>query len=151
MNTTNRLSNPLLHYGLLTLMYGVAVLTLLSHIVLHSGHTHADVSIDSAPAVAIVDCIGTPVQTHKLTVTDKAIVPNNVTAQRCDQLEIINQTTDPFIAALGPHEHHTKYPGFHETVLQHGQTYSFRLSEAGTFPLHDHDNDSLRATLVVRD
>jgi len=147
METNYRLSKPALHYGLLLFIFGVGLLTILSHTVLHTGHTPSH----NQPATAsVISCSGQAAHNYTLSFTNKGIVPDQVTAHRCDELKLVNNSDDAIIAALGPHEHHIHYPGFEEKLLAHDQSYSFRLSEAGTFPLHDHDNDSLRATLIVK-
>lgn len=146
-----RLTNPFLHYGILVLIVGSGFLTLFSHALFHTGHNHEQTSSYAAQSAATEVCSGQPVHTYRLTFNSRTITPAHITAKRCDELTIINNNDDVVVAALGPHEHHIHYPGFTETPLSHGQTYSFRLSETGSFPLHDHDNDSLRASLIVKD
>lgn len=152
MDKNYRFTHPFLHFGILSFIYGVGLLTLFSHTLFHGAHTHAHEALDNAKTVAsVLPCPSGPEHSYRLTFTARGIVPDHVTAKRCDSLTVVNNTNDEVIAALGPHEHHIHYPGFEERQLAHGQTYTFRLVQAGSFPLHDHDNEGLRANLIVQD
>ncbi len=127
----------------------MALLTLLSHTLFHADHNHDYSSERLAPAVVAPPCPAEPAHTYNLDITARGIQPHQVTAQRCDKLVITNKTNAIAIPALGQHEHHIEYPGFTEKALKNGQSTAFVLSESGTFPVHDHLDDELRATIVV--
>jgi hypothetical protein len=144
-----RLTNPFLHYGILFLIYGVGLVTLLSHGISHAAHSHGNDAKDTSQSVFTAPCPSNASQSFKLKFTRRGAVPAEISAHRCDSITVINDTPEYLIAAFGPHEHHQHYPGFEERKLSKGQSYSFRLAESGTFTLHDHDNQGLRAILRV--
>lgn len=146
METSFHTTHPLLHYGVLAFIYAVALLTLFSHTIAHAldGHTHRAV-IGQA-----VTCPSVPRRTDTLTFTPHGIEPSTVTVDTCDMVTIINKSGQEIVAAMGPHSHHIDYPGFVETPLKDGQAYTFRATESGQFPVHDHDNDTLTGTLIVK-
>lgn len=150
MNPAQRATNPFVHYGILALIYGIGMLTLLSHTVFHAAHMHSMQSFSLTSATAATDCQGQPGHSYTLNFTSHGIVPSSVIAHRCDELTLTNSTQQVVIAAIGPHERHIHYAGFTETPLSPGGHYSFRLAQVGTFPLHDHEDDSLRATLLIK-
>lgn len=147
MEASYRLSNPVLHYGLLVFIYTVGALTLATHAFMMG---HMDTGDDKAVVTAgSTTCSGSPAHTYTMAFTKAGFVPDRVTAARCDELVIRDTSPAPVLAALGPHDHHIEYPGFKETTIQPGQHYGFRLNEAGTFPMHDHLTDLYHATLTV--
>lgn len=148
---SQRLENPFLHYGILALIFGVGLVTLLSHTLFHYGHDHNDVSTSSSSLVASYPpCPAKPAHSYTFTITDKAIEPASVDAQRCDELIFANNKTTQASPAFGPHINHYDYPGFNEELLAPKQSQSLRLYQAGTFPIHDHFDDALQATIVIK-
>lgn len=145
MQANFRTTKPWLHYGILAFFYAIGFVTLASHTVLHAleMHGHAQASA--------VTCNAAPKRTHVLRFEKTAVTPRTLTADVCDRITVVNATGEELTAAIGPHSHHAHYPGFEETSLQPGATYSFRATERGTFPIHDHDNAVLAATMIVRD
>ena len=153
MEANYRYTNPVLHYSLLGFIYAVGALTLLTHALMGGmsgmGATSAqgdNVAVSAGPT----SCNGTPTHTYTIAFTNNGFAPDHVTAERCDELSIKDTSRSSVLPALGPHDHHITYPGFKEVTLQPGQTYSFRLNEAGSFPMHDHITDLYHATLVVK-
>lgn len=152
MDTNYRLSNPLLHYGLLALIYGVGLLTLFSHTLFHPGHHHEHnehISNSSLAAVAST-CPAKPAHSYEIAITTKGFEPNQINARRCDELIITNHKSFSAEPAFGAHTHHEAYPGFEETALSPHQNEAIRLYQAGQYNLHDHDNEGLRATVNVK-
>ena len=144
MQPNLRTTKPILHYGILTLFYLIGIVTLGSHTVLHAlGGNHYAAESTSA-------CAAGPTHKRTLNFTMSGVSPKTLVVNKCDEITIANGTSAELIAAIGPHSHHAHYPGFTETPLQPGQTYSFRASQSGSFPIHDHDNESLAGTLVIK-
>jgi hypothetical protein len=52
--------------------------------------------------------------------------------------------------AFGLHENHTAYDGVLEKFLQKDQSFTVNLIQTGTFRVHDHENDAVQATFVVK-
>lgn len=104
----------------------------------------------AAVATKTVSCTGSPAHRYQITFTDKGVQPSKVAAHLCDQVVLINNSSEEVIAAIGPHTHHIHYPGFEETALSHGQSYAFRLPQTGSLFLHDHDNEALNSTINVQ-
>ena len=144
MQPNLRTTQPILHYGILTLFYVIGLVTLGSHTALHAlgGNHHA------AESTSV--CATAPAHKHTLNFTTSGVSPNTLVVNKCDEVTITNGTGEELIAAIGPHSHHTDYPGFTETPLRPGQTYSFRASQSGSFPIHDHDNESIAGTLIIK-
>jgi hypothetical protein len=147
MQPKNIFKNPMVLIGLVFIAFGIGLYDVISHTAL--GPERQDTSSQSA-AVAKA-CSANTNHRYKLTVGDTSITPDSLTAQRCDTVTVVNASKQNVIPALGPHEHHIVYPGFEEHVLTPGQSYTFRLSRAGTISLHDHDDESLRATITVKE
>lgn len=151
MEATHRLNNSAAHYGLLAIIYGVALLTLMTHTVLHATHQHQHTISATPAALATEACPDKPAHTYTFSITSKGFEPAQITAQRCDELIFANHGSVAVSPAFGPHEHHFDYPGLNdEQALPPHETKTLRLSVAGTFPVHDHDNEGLRANLIVQ-
>ena len=149
MAQSYRKTNPLLHYGILGTIYLVGILTLAGHTALHAitqpAHTH-----DAKASLHEQDyCQDTPDQSHTVTFSSKGVVPASLTIKRCDEIVIVNNLDREIIPAVGSHTRHAIYPGFTETILAPGEKYTFQATSTGTYPLHDHENDSLAATLTI--
>lgn len=150
-HTHTRLTNPILHYGILFLIYGVGALTLFSHTLAHAALQHSHQESESNSSQAVVEpCPSGSGTSYKLTFTTHGTSPSHIEAHRCDTLTISNSSSETVIPAFGPHEHHQHYAGFEERDITIGQSYTFRLVQAGNFVLHDHDNEGLRADLTVK-
>ena len=150
MQENYRLTNPLLHYSLLFFMFAVGAATLFSHALFHNQpHTYHD-SIVSNALVTTAECNGSPAHSYTLTFEGKLLLPASISAERCDQLTVSNHDHSEHAIAFGPHEHHTPYPGFQEKDLAHGESTTFRLAKTGTFLVHDHDDDTIVGSLIVR-
>lgn len=145
MKADLRKTSPLLHYGILAFMYAIAAVTLFSHTLLHAldsksgNETHTSVT-----------CSSEHFHKHTMTFTAYGASPRSVTIARCDELTVVNKTSGEFKLAIGAHNHHADYPGFSETTLQPGASYSFRAAKTGTYPIHDHDNYELAGVMKVQ-
>lgn len=147
MKESYRKTKPLLHYGILILMYAVATVTLVSHTVLHAqtkpeSHHHEE-------AVVVDPCKHQPSQ-HKLVFTDNGVIPRELTVKQCDTIAVLNKTTRQIELAIGSHPHHIHYPGFKETTIEPEGVDTFRATQSGTYTVHDHDNPVLKAQLTVK-
>ena len=144
------LKNPLLHYGLLFFIYGSAVVTLLTHTLFHSVHAHTEHD-EHAVMSTVEACPASAPHHYVLTFTGSQLDPVQMSADRCDEIEFYNASQEKVSPAFGEHEHHDTYSGFKPTVLQSGQRLSVRLTETGTFAVHDHYHDEHRGTVTVRE
>lgn len=149
MEQSLRHTNPILHYGILTFIYLVGAITLLSHTVLHAlGGAHHE--HQHSHAVTAADCPAEPAHRYTVTFSSAHVEPALLTTERCDEVVVKNALGEKLIPAIGPHDHHLDYPGFEETMLAPGETYAFRTAKTGTFPLHDHSDATLSATIIVK-
>lgn len=148
MTTSLRTTKPILHYSILAFMYAIGAVTLLSHTVLHAmeGHGHEQMHTSSKS----ISCT-TPATQHALIAfTPSGVSPVTTIVDRCTEVTVHNMTNQEVIVALGGHSHHVSYPGFMESELEPGQSYSFRAAQGGTYPIHDHDDNRLAGTLTVK-
>lgn len=144
-----RKTNPLVHYGILGMIYVVGILTLAGHTALHA-ITQPEHQHDIKTSAHKKDhCHDAPGRSHLITFTSNGASPSSLRLARCDEVVVINSLDRKMITALGPHAHHVTYPGFAETSLAPGETYRFQAALVGTYPLHDHDDDSLVTTLII--
>jgi hypothetical protein len=149
MQQSYRYTNPLVHYGILAFIVAVGILTLASHTVLHafsgSEHTHSVAHEHKED-----HCHEPPTQSHTITFTKSGVSPEQLIIDRCDMVVVKNELSMEMIPAIGPHPAHIHYAGFEENILKPGDTYSFRATTAGSFSLHNHENDTQAMWLTVR-
>ncbi len=148
MQLSGRIHNPFAHYGLLILIYAVGFVTLFGHTILHATTEHEHAANHSHPAVSD-NCQETG-KTHEIAFTDSSVSPVAMTVERCAVIRIKNLSTEKIIPALGSHDHHAEYPGFDEQRLLPGGTYSFRALTTGTYAIHDHNRDSAKAMITIK-
>lgn len=142
-----KIKNPYIHYLILGLFFGVGALTLVGHTFAHSlSNNHEE---DSHHATS--QCVGDLSKNFDLVFGDTSVSPSQLNVNKCDQINVRNNGSAPVELAMGPHAHHIHIEGFEETVLNHGQSYSFRLSQLGTYAIHDHENENLKANIEVKD
>ena len=92
-----------------------------------------------------------PRQAEKIfTIKDNVISPSNIVANRCETLTVINLDDTERMIAFGVHDHHTPYNGFEEKVLQKDQKFTVTLVQTGSFKVHDHHDDDVKATFEVK-
>ena len=143
-----RKTKPLLHFGILAFIYGIGLLTLATHTALHatSGHSAA------TPTHAHVDdhCHGSPSRSHTVVFSETAVSPAELSVKRCDAVVIKNELPENLIPAIGTHENHQHYPGFSEQLVSPGQSYTFRAARAGSYVVHNHNDDTQKAVLTVQ-
>lgn len=127
-------------YGLLFLWLTVVLTVFLSHFI-HNIPRFVDSKL-------IVRC---DKNLKKLTVviSDERFEPKEIRASVCDQITFINKGSLHHQPAFGPHPIHTIYPKFQEKLLAVNQSNSLLLTAAGTYYLHDHLNNSIKATLII--
>lgn len=78
------------------------------------------------------------------------VMPASLQASLCDRLTITNNDHRTREIAFGQHEHHEAYDGVTEKILNQGQSMTILLNQIGNFRFHDHDDDTVQATFVVR-
>lgn len=97
------------------------------------------------------DCSHHQGKTIEVSMLEKEFSPKEITASRCDTIVFANKSQTLHQPALGAHPEHDHYPGFDdEHVLQPGEEYRFVLQEEGTFTFHDHLNEDMHGTLIVK-
>lgn len=142
------LGNPIIHYSVLFFFGAIIIAAFASHTLFHvffanaANHTHGTAIIQPCPT--------TPPHVVRVDIAKNKFVPSTIVARRCDQLIITNLDNVAREPALGPHEHHIAYPGLTEKTLNEGQSNSFILYQTGSFLVHDHDDDTVVATLVIK-
>lgn len=134
----DRFTNPLIHYGILAVIYGIGLATILFHTV---GHAAAD----KAPS----PCANLG-QTHVLQITTKGFNPKQLEMKRCDQVQFVAADGHNHELAFGTHNHHLGYPGYTEHLLKSGTGETITLSKTGSYLIHDHLNDTLKALVTIK-
>ena len=148
MQINARIHNPFIHYGLLVLIYAVGFATLFGHTILHAATGHEHTSGHSQ--VAGQNHCENDGLIHEVVFTDRGILLATMTVERCAVIRIKNLSSQRIIPALGSHDNHVKYPGFRETYVQPHTSYSFRVSEPGSYVIHDHSNGEAKATIIIK-
>lgn len=133
----DRLKNPVLHYGLLLMIYGTGAATLLYHTMGHA-------------AVGSNQPCGRPAHSLDVSLTDSGFNPQNLEIARCDQLVFHNDSDQTYVLAVGEHEHHLPYPGFDESDLKPRAVQKIQMSVAGHYLIHDHDDEKLQANIHIK-
>lgn len=147
MQINYRTTKPLLHYGILILMYAVAIVTLVSHTVLHAQAPHGH---NEGQAAKIDPCKGEFMR-HELVFADSGVAPQELSVKRCDTIVVRNSSARQVELAIGSHPKHVRYPGFKETSIMQGGAATFRATQTGMYTVHDHDNPILKAELTVEE
>ncbi len=131
-----RFANPILHYGFLSIIVGLGAATLWLHTAGHAAHETAS----ACPTTG---------QTHTIQVVSGGFVPSRLNARLCDQVTFVATDGQPHILAFGAHEHHLSYPGLPERLLKSGGSETLTLTLAGTYPIHDHLDDSKQGLIII--
>lgn len=83
-------------------------------------------------------------------ITANGFEPKSVTIKVGETVTWTNQTSAEVRVASDPHPLHTGLPGLDDlSGATQGDTYSFTFTKAGTFGYHDHNNTSVKGTVVV--
>ncbi len=140
-----RNKNPWIHYGILTFIYVIGAMTLVTHTVLHSLlHGGGDIVYASR------EC-GKVATLHMIVIQHNAFVPSKIIVHRCDIVTFKNEDKNVlYQPALGEHPHHIVYAGFTEKVLGYNQENTFIAHSKGIFLVHDHLKDETEGTIVVQ-
>ncbi len=85
-----------------------------------------------------------------VTIYNNRVTPLTTTAKLCDTITIINKDPATRLIAFGVHDKHESYDGIEEKLLKSNKSFTFTLDETGKFLFHDHDDDSVRGTFIVR-
>lgn len=77
--------------------------------------------------------------------------PTIIVIKKGDTVRFINKsTTTRMWVASGPHPAHTAYPGFDQgTSVGYDGSYSFKFTQTGKFPFHNHIDPRRTGTIVV--
>jgi len=87
---------------------------------------------------------------HQVTILDGQLTVPTTTGELCDTLTITNQDNRLRLMAFGVHDHHQAYDGVTEKILAKGESMTVILDRAGRFTFHDHLDDSVHGTFIVR-
>jgi len=87
--------------------------------------------------------------TYTIAIYDGVASPASVSAQQCDILTITNQDPTPRLIAFGPHDSHIIYDGVTEKELTLNQSLTITLVQTGSFLVHDHAHEVVKANFVV--
>lgn len=83
-------------------------------------------------------------------VTDNGFDPKSVTIKVGETVTWTNNSASSVRVASEPHPLHTGYPGFDDlSGAAKGDTYPFTFTKKGTFGYHNHNNPSMKGTVVV--
>lgn len=134
--------NPIVHYTLLFMIFGMGAVTLLSMTVVHTFGPHR-----ASRSAATCERVLT---THTIKLENKKFDTSSLTADRCDKLVIINNDKKIYQLAVGSHDNHTPYPGFKEKPLKPTEESLVVLAEAGEFTIHDHLHEASKVNLTIR-
>ncbi len=94
-------------------------------------------------------CDGKHQTIHKVVIENDRVTPSHTDAKQCDTLVITNLDDKDRVMAFGKHESHVSYDGISERLLSQGQSLTVTLGQAGTFPFHDHAQESVQGTFTV--
>ncbi|MBI3572838.1 MAG: hypothetical protein HY092_01405 [Candidatus Kerfeldbacteria bacterium] len=132
--------NRYVRWILYFLVYGTVIVVFGYHLILHAINT---------TKVAAIPCPSLR-ETVSWKIHDGRFEPPTLTVSRCQTVKILNQDSVSRDPAFGPHPKHIVYGDFHERLLRPGQANSFTASITGTYPAHDHLEETVAGTMVVR-
>lgn len=143
--TNDRLASPVLHYGMLGVIYGLGAATLLIHTVGHALGI-GDPVASAAPACQRLG------SSYVVTVAATVTAPVQLAVGRCDRLQLHIASGHHLLAFGDPADRNktTPYPGYKSAVAGAGQTVTVVLAKTGHYQLHDHLNPDLVLDLTVR-
>jgi hypothetical protein len=88
-------------------------------------------------------------QTYEMEIKNSSFSPAYINANRCDTMIIKNLDDWGRLIAFGKHDHHTAYGGTTERYLLKNEELKITLDKAGTYLVHDHNQDEVQATFHV--
>lgn len=139
-------NNKIVHYLLLTLIFGVGFFTLLAHTLLHA-YFHDHNVMKPAPITFRCTVKATP---HEIDIQNNKFTPHAITIKQCDTVTFKNiDQHSLYLPAFGDHPSHFAYPGFEEKVLGYGQENTFVVTLKGTYSFHDHLKDTAEGQLTI--
>lgn len=86
---------------------------------------------------------------HTTTITGGRLTMNEISAEPCDLLTIVNADNQLRLMAFGEHDKHTPYGNTGERTLLQGQRMTVTLDHLGTYLFHDHLDDGVVGMLAV--
>ena len=86
---------------------------------------------------------------HTVVVKDGEVSDDNIVAQLCDELVIVNKDSTPRNIAFGVHDRHTSYDGVSERLLGKDNELTVTLVKAGKYHWHDHLHDEVEGYFTV--
>lgn len=87
---------------------------------------------------------------HLVAIHNDRFVPAQTNAKLCDTLTITNRDAHRRLIAFGQHDSHISYDGVSERLLGQNESLKVALINPGTYLLHDHANEAIKATFLVR-
>ena len=87
--------------------------------------------------------------THKVTLKDGTIVPNQITAKLCDKITFTNEDGDARYLMFGSFEEPEEYAGEDMLTIRNGRPKTLVLTEPGTHHFHDHSDPETTGGFTV--
>lgn len=110
--------------------------------------------VNTAPETTQTTSTPTPLsQTGtQVIINDSGFEPQKVTVKVGESVTWTNSTSSPVRIASDPHPLHTGVAGLDDiSGATVGDTYTFVFTKKGTFGYHDHNNSTVKGTVVVTD
>jgi len=85
-----------------------------------------------------------------VTIEANALNPSEITINVGDTVVWLNKDEVVRMIASDPHPNHTALPELVSRELGANQTYSFKFTKVGTWGYHDHNNPTLKGTVIVK-
>lgn len=89
--------------------------------------------------------------THIVRIVNGAASPATVEARRCDTLTIINTDSAVRRLAFGVHSHHVAYGATEGKMVGQDGSLSVTLVTTGAFVFHDHFDERVHGTFIVKE
>ena len=105
---------------------------------------------DPANTPPKLDCLQAG-QVHQAVIRGDKLLPQTLTAKKCDRLTITNRDAITREIGFGEHDHHTPYDGVSERILKKGESLTITLNKTGEFHYHDHFHDEVAGSFTVRE
>lgn len=106
--------------------------------------------IQTATTTDQANATTTQTKSYTITLTDSGYSPTSLTIDAGETVTFVNNSSGKMWTASASHPTHTDYPAFDEkSAADHGQSWSFTFTKAGTWKYHNHLNPSQFGTVKV--
>ncbi len=107
-----------------------------------AGNNQAETNTDTATPSAAEEVV--------ITVSSNGFSPRTVTVKAGQTIKIVNNTNDTVDFASDDHPTHTIQSELNVGDIEPGESATFTVESVGTWGYHDHNNDSLLGTIIVK-